>query len=175
MSVWGEKMCKVRVRITQVIRRVEGCVRQIRRNVMQWEGDGMRTWRNWAEGRGEIWTSYDEREWEIGEEIAVERGRVHLEWEEVVVLPFSRAELCNESDGDRGSPFLEKSGCKMFQTVLKNITTTAIEKTTAVMHPITTRMIALICNDGRKAIIKPVHTSLTVAKNPARISAFFVS
>ena len=63
----------------------------------------------------------------------------------------------------------------MFQTVLQNMTTTAIEKITAVMAPITTRMIALTSSDGRKAIVRPVHTSLTAAKYPARISAFFVS
>jgi len=63
----------------------------------------------------------------------------------------------------------------MFQTVLKNMTTTATEKITAVTIPMTTRVIALTSNDGRKAIIRLVHKSLTTAKNPARTSAFLVS
>jgi len=62
----------------------------------------------------------------------------------------------------------------MFQTVLKNMTTTATEKITAVTIPMATRGIALASNDGMKAIIKPEHTSLTRAKYPARISAFLV-
>ena len=97
----------------------------------------------------------------------------YYECEEVVVSPFSRV-LSEESECDEARPFLENSGCKMFQTVLKNMTMTATENVTAMIIPITTRMIALTPSDGRKAIIRPVHTSLTRAKNPAKTSAFFV-
>ena len=132
-------------------------------------GDGMRRMKLKA-----VRCKDDDREQGMDERGGEGRLCVHFEWGEGA-SPFSRAELSNEPEGDGARFFLERSGCRMFQTVLKNMTTTATEKITAVTIPITTLGIALTPSDGRKAIIKPVHTSLITAKYPARISAFLVS
>src|ERR1700753_3600989 len=89
-----------------------------------------------------------------------QRCHIYSEGEEGIELPFSREESSNEMEGDGVRCFLEMSGCRMFQTVLKNMTMTAIENITAMTIPITTLVIAPTSSEGRKATINPVHTSL---------------
>ena len=43
------------------------------------------------------------------------------------------------------------------------------------MRPITTHIVTLNSSDGRKGLARPVHTSLTTAKNPVKTSAFILS